>query len=232
MKKTLIWIALSLPWMTGTTLLVFFCVQEYSCGRMFVQGLHVFGWFLNLMIGACIYLPALMIAGITAHFASKRIREHRLLKITFVVSLVSLILPIAAIPSMKRSFFAGRIAAYRSLDYQDIYEAAKELQKRVTDSGENFHYPKIEEKNPVSLPPAIAQLSPLLVKATPNCVSIQMDGGGAMYHEGIGIVFLKKDSYKLPEGVQRLSETLPVYLYRLYDYRILPDAVEDASDED
>jgi hypothetical protein len=60
------------------------------------------------------------------------------------------------------------------------------------------------------------------VAATANAVAIEMDGGGPMYHEGIGVVIVPGDG----EGerivdrcsktlnCRRLDNALPVFLYR------------------
>ena len=229
MKKTLIWIGVSLPWIAGTLLLAAFCAQEYSRGRNFVPGFHFFGWMGNMIRGAYIYLPALLVAGTAAICFRKQIKGSRPLMLTAGVSAVSLLIPFAAMFAMSHCFFAGREAAYESLDYEAIYKASMQLRKRVVSSGADFVYWERQE-TPAALPAEIARLSPLEVTATADAVFIQMDGGGPMYHEGIGIVFVEKGSCSLRQaGIRPLHDSLPVYLFRVDDYRGFFDAVRESE---
>lgn len=225
MRKRFTWICLSLPWIAGTLLLAAFCLQAYLRGRGFVPGFHAFKWMGNLMAGACIYVPALLIAGVSAIRSRRQLTESRALVWAAALSAISLAMPFVAIPAMSRCFFAGRDAAYRSVDAHAIYEASVELGKRIRHSGLEIVYARWQTNSP-ALPPAIARLSPLEVVVTASAVAIQMDGGGTMYHEGIGVVLAEKGD-RLPrrEDIRPLHETLPVYLYRLYDYRQFLDGL-------
>ncbi|MFC1707125.1 hypothetical protein ACFL59_09965 [Planctomycetota bacterium] len=232
MKKTLTWLGICLPWIVGTVLLGTFCVLAFSRGRNLTPGLHAFGWIHDMLIGACIYLPALIIAtGIVVATRERRSKRWRLGWPT-LIAWTSVVIPLSALSAIPAAFFAGQEAGYRALDYQAIYDASMELRTQVMSSGADFVYASWEE-TPAPLPPAIAQLSPLQVYATTRAAIIQLGGGGPASHEGIGVVLVEKESYSLPqEGVSPLHDSLPVYRYWLYDSMNFLDTAETAEQAD
>ena len=209
------WFAVALPWAVGLVLLTLACRRTYLDGWNFIKGLHGLMWIGFTFIGALVFLSVFLYACILVISRRKRFTKGTL-KWAVLLLLSSLAVPVGAFPAMSRSFYSGRSAAYRSLDYEEIYATCKELAARVRQSGNNFVLLHPNDAELEQLPPAIRSLSPDSVHATANAVSIKMDGGGVMYHEGIGIIVPddKSTAVAILEHCQRTLDNC----HRLDDY--------------
>lgn len=232
MKKMTIWLGMLLPWISATVLLVVYCVQAYLHGLRFTQGMHVFRWLFNLFTGAWIYTPTLVVGAVVAFASRQSLRARGRLGVALFVIGTSILVPLIAFPAMSACFYCGRAHAYERLDYAAIYKACSGLGEDVHRTGTDFAFSKFEGDDAMELPQAIALLSPLQVHVTRSAAVIQMDGGGPMYHEGIGVILSGRAvPAELEKECKRLDAKLPVFLYRLSDYRIFLDKCERSKDE-
>ena len=224
MKNTFKWSLIALPLIVGIVLLSFFCISSYHDGYEFAQGLHGFKWILLMHQGSIIFVPALLASLFTVIMNRKQLKKNRLFWRAVALVICSVLIPLISLPLMKSSFFKGREKAYKQLDFPKIYSACVELRGQLT-QGETFLMISHGEEQYESLPNSIRVLKPLYIYVTPHAIAIQIDGGGIMYHEGIGVVLTdKKRSPSLPsENLRRLHKSLPIYLYRLYDSRVFID---------
>ena len=226
----LCWVFISAPLVFAVVWLAIGCTAAYKSGSHFVQGLHGLGWVMWLFFGAVPFAAMLLISAATIVAGRKWLKGRSLLWVAVALPVCSLIIPLGALPLMQTSFFQGRHRAYAALEYSGIRSACLELRDRLGVKQDLMHIERDSEAFN-SLPPAIRDLKPLSVCVAPAAVVIQMDGGGPMYHEGIGVVFADIDEKRFVEssGAERLHPTLPVYLYRLYDYRQFFDYVQEAA---
>lgn len=242
MKKALLWVGISLPWITGAALVVVFCGRDYLAGRNFAHGLHSFRWIGYTFVGVLGFLWTLLISVCLVIMNRDYLREPLRRRCVILVLATSLLVPLLGIMAVPKFFYAGRDAAYRSVDYEAVYNACKELAASIPEPGKMlfFGVGGPESRDLDQLPSVIRQLGPRFVHVETYAVAIQMDGGGVMYHEGIGVI-LAADSRESErclahcsstlEYSQRLHASLPVVLYRLYDYGILLDEVRKSLND-
>ena len=230
MRKEATWVLIALPWITTLPVLAFFCWRAYRDGALFVQELHALRWLIDVAIVAVIYVVPFIIAFFAVLKRRQELRKRKQLALAAMIVAGSLVLPFGARRLIATSFYAGRDAAYSQLDYAAIYEASLDLQDHARKGGGEIVFSMANE-NLQQLPPALRGLRPLFVCVTLHGAIIQMDGGGPMYHEGIGVSFSRRPSVEqtLTSKFQRLDPSLPVFLYRLYDHVMFWDAVEDAT---
>lgn len=197
-----------------------------------------FKWLGEFYETALLFLPAWLIAMSIALYRHLRRKPPRSTPWAVLVTLASLVVPCGGFVKVSNSFSSGRDLAYRSLDYQAIHVACKEW---VTTMPPTTKWPLIvhgdeQDEAPVRLPPAISGLAPIFVAATPHAVAIQMDGGGVMPHQGIGVVLaddpresarVVDQSTRVLGGCRRVNAELPVVLYNLYDYRMFTGLVDN-----
>jgi hypothetical protein len=243
MKKALLWLGIALPWITGVTVVVVFCLHEYHEGRVFTHGLHSFRWILYIFAGLVGLLTALQIAIWVVVANRDYFREPPRRGCIILILGTSFVVPLFGVVVVPKFFNAGRDAAYRSVDYEAVYDACKQLAASIPEPGKIlfFGVGGPDARDLADLPAAIRQLSPRFVHAESDAVAIQMDGGGPMYHEGIGVI-LAADSRKSEkclahcrqnlEYCRRLHDGLPVVLYRLYDYRVFLDQVGESMNNE
>jgi len=230
MRKEATWVLIALPWITILPVLAFFCWRAYRNGALFVQELHALGWLMDVAIVAVIYVVPFIIALFAILKRRQELRKRKQLALAAMIVAGSLVLPFGARRLIATSFYAGRDAAYSQLDYAAIYEASLDLQDHARKGGGEIVF-SMGNENLHQLPPAVRRLRPLSVCVTLHGAIIQMDGGGPMYHEGIGISFSRQPSVEqtLTSKFQRLDPSVPVFLYRLYDHVMFLDELEDAS---
>ena len=230
MRKRATWVLIALPWITTLPVLAFFCWRAYRDGVLFVQELHTIRWLINVALVVVIYVIPFIIAVFVLLKRRRELRRRRQLALAGIIVAGSLILPFGAHPLIATSFYAGRHAAYSQLDYAAIYETSLALQDHARQEGGQIVFSMANE-NLQQLPPALSRLRPLAVCITLHGAAIQMDGGGPMYHEGIGVSFSPQPSVEqtLTNKFQRLDPSVPVFLYRLYDHVMFLDAVKNAS---
>ncbi len=234
MKTTAIWLGCATPWVVALSLLAIFGVDAYQDGYRLVAGMHAFKWFLHLIIGAFVYVPAMLIAVVTLIAGRHRLRARRQLGFAICLPVTSLVVPMLALSVISYCFFRGREAGYKTLDYRAIHRACVDLSEGADRAGTPFLYAKWDHGStprPAQLPKALADLAPLQVHATRSAVVVQIDGGGPMYHEGIGVVtsgdpVLQAD---VDTVFRRLDAELPVYLFRLYDSSVFLDRVAETD---
>jgi len=230
MPKKATWVLIALPWITTLPVLAFFCWRAYRDGARFVRELHALGWLMDVAIVAVIYVVPFTIALFGVLKRRQELRKRKQLALAAMIVAGSLVLPFGARRLIATSFYAGRDAAYSQLDYASIYEASLALQDHARKGGGEIVF-SLANEDLRQLPPALRRLGPLSVCVTPHGATIQMDGGGPMYHEGIGISFSRQPSaeHTLTAKFQRLDPSAPVFLYRLYDHVMFLDAIKDAS---
>jgi len=228
--KRATWVLIALPWITTLPPLAFFCWRACRDGVLFVQGLHGLQWLMNVAIVAVIYVLPFIIAVFAVLKRWHELRKRRQLALAAMIVAGSLVLPFGARRLISTSFYGGRHAAYTQLDYAAIYEASLDLQDHARKEGGQIVF-SVGNENLQQLPPALRRLRPLFVCVTRHGATIQMDGGGSMYHEGIGVSFSRQPSVEqtLTSKFERLDPSVPVFLYRLYDHVMFLDEVEDAS---
>jgi hypothetical protein len=238
MKRRLMWVGIGLPLVVSGGLLAVFCVQAYLDGLYFARGLHVFKWMFDILVWVAVLVPALAVAiGVTIK-NRLYLRESKMILRAMLIMGGGLPAPLIGMEAISWSFYAGRDAAYRGLDYQAIYDACRELAtKAPKDESYLIFEGKESSSGGVELPACIRELRPITVCATQEAVAIQIDGGGPMYHEGIGVLLAgnRADSERCLERFQkaleysrRLDGSVPVILYRLYDYGIFIDVAREA----
>ena len=230
-KQTKNWFGIGLPWIIVIVFLAVFCIQAYYDGLNFVPGLHRFKWLISVFIGAFIYIFSTIIAAVIIYENWHILKEQkRSIAAVFFVS-TSVIIPLIAMKTISICFYSGRDAAYRRLNYPLIYEACQKLGQDVRRTGKEFSCVQSEYCLNNCLPAVIVQLSPIFVHATNSAVIIQMDGGGSMYHEGIGVILSDKNTLSpiLIKECKRLDPSLPIYLYRLYDSSIFFDQLRSPN---
>lgn len=233
MKIRLIWAACAAPWVIAALFLVLCSVDAYQDGIRFRPGLHGLKWFIRLGQGVFAYLPAIILAVGALVLGRRELKQTRSLPIAILIVVTSILIPLTAVPVMSSCFFKGRDRGYRALDYKAIHAACLSLTARVMDTERPLSYIKWDDgiQPRVELPDEILRLQPLQVHATKSAAVVQLDGGGPMYHEGIGVI--AEGASTLPSSLakycKRLDKTIPVYRYRLYDCRIFLDEVESMS---
>ena len=238
MKTFLRYLGLSLPWLVALPRVVDICVRAYFDGSGFSQGMLFFKWLGEFYEAALVFIPAWLVAMSIALHGHLRRKPPRSTPWAVLVTLASLVVPCGGFVKVSSSFSSGRERAYKSLDYQAIHVACKDWVASMppTTQWPVIVYREEQDKAPVRLPPAISGLSPIFVAATPHAVAIQMDGGGVMPHEGIGVVLaddpresarVVDQSTRVLGGCRRVSAELPLVLYGLYDYRMFMGLVDE-----
>lgn len=229
MKGMLTWLGLTLPWSAGAIALCVFCYQSYMDGFAFTKGMHFFGWLVRLFGEILVCLLALMVSVVVLLRERRSLRERGRFGLEVGLIVSSLILPLLTWPAVSGSFNAGRDAGYRSLDYDGIYQACMRLRESIPADKADLVYSD-GEGNHLDLPTALQRLHPMFVHVTHKAAAVQLDGGGVMYHEGIGMVF-PGGRCAWPEDLRRLHPSLPVYMYRLYDSWVFLNSVQDESSD-
>ena len=225
---TRVWMLAVLPWIVVVPLAAAFGASNYSDGRNMVKGLHGLKWLGETVIIAAAYVAALIVGIVFVLIYRQRLRSSRRGWLALMLLLLSPCAPLAAGAALPRAFNLGRYRAYAALDHEAICRDAWFLRQQLQPDTSECWYYLGEEDSLDSLPAAIRQLGPTYVIVRPESAVINLDGGGVMYHEGIGIAFTNSATYRkaLADRFKPLHPSLPVFLYRLYDGRIFVDTAQ------
>lgn len=222
--KTRIWLLAVVPWVAVAALAAVFGASDYADGRNFVKALHAFKFLPQIAAIAGAYIVTFVIGIVLVIAYWGRLSAARRGRLAAILLALSPVAAVASVRALPWAFDLGRRRAYATLDYEAICRDAWRLQQPVEPDGQIVYS---ETSDIDRLPDAIRKLAPTYVFVWHHAAIINMDGGGPMYHEGIGIAFTNDASTRqaLAERFEPLHPSLPVFLYRLYDGRMFADAV-------
>ncbi len=220
------------PWLTALAMVVLYATLSYRDGLHFAAGLHGMKWIALMIVGLFVHLSVVLALSCGLMAAQRKQPQTRANGgRTVLVMISSVLLAVAALPTMAYTFRAGRTQAYHRLDPKRIYLAAVELGEAARQQATELSFETTGNLPPTGLPDTLAQLHPRAVYASADAVVIQMDGGGPALREGLA-VFLNPTIAcppALQSACQPLDEQLPVFRYLLDDSRIILDECAQAA---
>lgn len=239
MKSRVANLLIYLPWITGAIALGVLCSNNYRNGLTLVKGMHSFQWMFDLYVLAVVILVSMLAAIVGVLFRHWKTGAKCRWPKSLMIPVSSILVWFVATVACSSAFFAGRDAAYRGLDHATLYKVCRSFSESSNQAseGENLYlgavYYNESDNRYGQLPPEILALSPRDVVINSRVALLMLDGGGPMYHEGIAYVIPETtpryETVMSAEGYLRVDDSVPAYMFRLYDYHKVLTDFEDAA---